>query len=43
MGLQKNGCKGMEWINLTQESMKGSFEYGNEPSGSIKHGKWLTN
>jgi hypothetical protein len=33
----------MDWINLAQESVMGSCEHGNEPSGSTKHGKCLTN
>jgi hypothetical protein len=27
---------GMDWIDLAQGPVKGSFEHGNEPSGSLK-------
>lgn len=29
-----------EWIQTIQDSFKSSCEYGNEPSGSIKVGKY---
>ena len=43
MGLQEVGCGGKEWIDLAQERgpVAGSCEFGNEPSGSIKCGKFL--
>jgi len=41
VGLQGSG--GMDWIDLVQErgQVAGSCECGNEPSGSIKCGKFL--
>jgi hypothetical protein len=37
VNLQEVGCEGMDWI----EKVAGTCEYGNEPSGSIKCGKFL--
>ena len=39
MDLKEVECGGMDWIELAQWA--GSFEYGNEPSGSIKCGEFL--
>jgi hypothetical protein len=38
MNLREIVWAGMDWIDMTQdkEPMEGSFEHGNEPSGSIK-------
>ena len=32
---------GMDWIKLAQGQVAGTCECGNEPSGSIKCGKFL--
>jgi hypothetical protein len=37
---QEVGCGGVGWIELAQE-VEGTCECGNEPSGSIKCGKFL--
>jgi hypothetical protein len=36
MDLQEVGCGGMDWIELA-----GTYECGNEPSGSTKCGEFL--
>jgi len=41
MVLQEVGCGGMDWIELAQDTLAGTFECGNEPSGSIKCGGLL--
>jgi hypothetical protein len=43
MDLQEVRCEGMDWIVLVQDRdiVAGTCEYGNEPSGSIKYGKFL--
>jgi hypothetical protein len=40
MDLQEVGCGGMDWIELARQ-LAGTCECGNEPSGSIKCGKFL--
>ena len=39
MDLQEVGCGSMDWIELGQ--VAGTFECGNEPSGSIKCREFL--
>jgi hypothetical protein len=40
--LQEVGCGGLDWIWLSQDrQVAGNCECGNEPSGSIKCGKFL--
>jgi hypothetical protein len=46
MDLQKLGCGGVDWIELTQDRapVVGACECGNETSGSMKYGvflKWM--
>jgi hypothetical protein len=43
MNLQKVGCGSMDWIELAQDRdrWQGTWEYGNEPSGSIKCWEFL--
>ena len=41
MDLQEVGCGGIDWIQLAQGHVIGTFECGNEPSGSIKCGEFL--
>jgi hypothetical protein len=42
MDLQDVGCGGKDWIELAQErELAGTFECGNELSGSIKYGEFL--
>jgi hypothetical protein len=42
MDLQEVGCVCMDWIELAQDRLVvGTCECGNEPSGSIKCGKFL--
>jgi hypothetical protein len=42
MDLHEVGCGGMDWIGLAQDrQVAGTCECGNEPSGSIKCGKFL--
>jgi hypothetical protein len=36
MDLQEVGCEGMDWVDLA-----GTYECGNETSGSIKCGEFL--
>jgi hypothetical protein len=40
MELREVGCENVDWIHLAQDfgPVAGSFEYGNEPSGSINGG-----
>jgi hypothetical protein len=44
MDLQETGCGGMDWIDQVQDRGKfvGAREGGNELSGSIKCGEFLT-
>jgi len=40
--LQKEGCEGMDWIDLAKDRDKcQALEHGNETLGSIKCGKFL--
>ena len=39
MDLQELGCEGIDWNEL--EQVAGTFECGNEPSGSKKYRKFL--
>jgi hypothetical protein len=40
--LQEVGCGGMDWIGMAQDrQVAGTCECGNEPSGSVKCGKFL--
>ena len=43
MDLQEFGCGSIEWIELAQDigQVAGTYERGNEPSGSIKCGEIL--
>jgi len=42
MDLQEVGCRSMDWIELAQDrEVAGTYECGNEPSGSIKCGEFL--
>ena len=43
MYLQEVGCGGMNWMELAQcrVQVAGTYECGNEPSGSIKYGEFL--
>jgi hypothetical protein len=42
MDLQEVGCGGMDWIELAQiETVAGTCECGNEPSGTVKYGEFL--
>jgi hypothetical protein len=43
MDLQEVGCGGMDWIGLaSMETVASNCECGNEPSGSMKRGIFLT-
>ena len=39
MDIQEVECEGMDWIELAQ--VAGTYEYGNERTGSIKCGEFL--
>jgi hypothetical protein len=42
MNLREIGWEGVDWIHLAQVgTVAGSYELGNEPSGSIKDGEFL--
>jgi hypothetical protein len=43
MDIQEVGCEVMDWIGLVQDRDRWAdpCECGNEPSGVIKHGKFL--
>ena len=41
MDLQEVGCGCMDWIELDHRQVAGTFECGNETSGSIKCKKFL--
>jgi hypothetical protein len=43
MDLQEVGCVryGLEWAGSGHRQVGSNFEYGNEPSGSIKCGEFL--
>jgi hypothetical protein len=40
--LREIGFGDVDWIHLAQGHVAGSCEHGNEPSGSIKCGNFLT-
>jgi hypothetical protein len=41
MDLREIGWDGMDWIDLAQDTSKGSCEDGNEPSNSVYYWKVL--
>jgi len=40
MDLTQMGCEGVHWCHVAQE-LKGSCQYGNKSSGSVKGGEFL--
>jgi hypothetical protein len=41
MDLEEVGYGGMDWIELAQGQVSGTYECSNEPSESIKCGEYL--
>jgi hypothetical protein len=43
MDIEDIGWGGMDWSNLSQDAMVGSYEHDNEPLGSKQYGDFLIN
>jgi hypothetical protein len=41
MDLRETGWGVMDWLDLAEDPVEGSYEHGNEPSGSVKFWEFL--